>query len=88
MRAKVFLFLVVIIIVLCVWFMPTGTEALPHSRNGFGRCPPTCSVYCPCGNVVHGNGCPICRCRPSNTCTGRHPNSFGRPPNVKTHIFH
>ncbi|CAF3770770.1 unnamed protein product [Rotaria socialis] len=88
MRAKVFLFFFVITIVLCVWFMPTGTEALPYSRNGFGRCPPACSVYCPCGNVVDGNGCPICRCRPSNTCTGKHPNSFGRPSHVKTHIFH
>ncbi|CAF3440317.1 unnamed protein product [Rotaria sp. Silwood2] len=87
MRTTVFLFLVCITIGLCLWFIPIGTEAHPLSRNGFFRCPPTCHVYCPCGNILDTNNCPMCRCRPSNTCTGRHPNAFGRPQNSKNKDF-
>lgn len=88
MRVTGFLLVFLFTTILCLWFMPTGNEALPHSRHGFGRCPPTCNVYCPCGNIVDGHGCPICRCRPSNACRGRHPNIFGRPPYVKTQIIY
>ncbi|CAF1335098.1 unnamed protein product [Rotaria sordida] len=88
MRTTVILFLVFITIALCLWFIPTGTEALPFSRNGYGRCPPTCRMYCPCGHAVDGYNCPMCRCRPSNACTGRHPNAYGQPPYIKTKILY
>lgn len=68
--------------------MPTSTEAYPFQRSGFKRCPPTCSIYCPCGRNVDQFGCPTCSCKPSNTCTGRHPNAFGRPPFVKSSILY
>ncbi|CAF5131139.1 unnamed protein product, partial [Rotaria magnacalcarata] len=58
--------------------MPMSSEALPAKRSIHTRCPPTCSIYCPCGNILDRNSCPICRCRPSNVCTGRHPNAHPR----------
>ncbi|UJR31925.1 hypothetical protein I4U23_019399 [Adineta vaga] len=72
---------------LCLWLMPTNTEASPIARNGFGRCPP-CNNYCPCGIIVEERSCPSCRCRPSNVCTGRHPNGIGRWPFIKSHIVY
>ncbi len=57
--------------------MPTGSEAFLQQRNSV-TCPPVCSIYCPCGHVLDRNDCPICRCRPSNLCTGRHPNAHPR----------
>ncbi|CAF0818503.1 unnamed protein product [Adineta steineri] len=79
MHAKVLLFFTLYVIALCLWLMPTGTEAYPnYPRNGHKRCPPTCSMYCQCGHVLDANDCPICRCRPSNICTGRHPNAHPR----------
>lgn len=87
MRINLFLFLVFISIGLCLWLMPTGTEAHPIQRNGFKRCPP-CNLYCPCGYAIDSSPCPKCMCRPSNTCTGRHPNAFGRTPFVKSNILY
>jgi hypothetical protein len=87
MRVNVFLSFVFITIGLCLWLIPTGTEAHPIQRNNFGRCPQMCAnLYCPCGYDT--NKCPQCSCRPSNTCTGRHPNAFGRPPSHKSHILY
>ncbi|CAF1609764.1 unnamed protein product [Rotaria magnacalcarata] len=78
MRATVFLLFASIVIVICLCLMPMSSEALPAKRSIHTRCPPTCSIYCPCGNILDRNSCPICRCRPSNVCTGRHPNAHPR----------
>ena len=73
--------------------MTIGSEAYPNPVNRPGppgRCPPSCSIYCPCGNVLDNYNCPICRCRPSNVCTGRHPNqnSKHRTSYSKSHILY
>ncbi|CAF1266414.1 unnamed protein product [Rotaria sp. Silwood1] len=78
MHIKVFLFFAFIVIGLCLCLMPIGSEARPYKRSIHTRCPPTCSMYCPCGHLLDKNSCPICRCRPSNVCTGRHPNAHPR----------
>lgn len=92
MHVKVLLFLAFIVIGLCLCFMPMATEAYPHpnGRNGGHKCPPTCSIYCPCGNVMDTHNCPICRCRPSNVCGGRHPNAHPRhrQGHGKSHILY
>jgi len=88
MRINVFLFFVFITIGLCLWLMSTGTEAYPHQRNGFKRCGPVCNIYCPCGHNIDASGCQTCSCRPSNACTGRHPNAFGRPQFEKSNILY
>ncbi len=87
MRVNVFLSFVFIIIGLCLWLIPTGTEAYSVARHGNARCPP-CNIYCPCGNIMDRNNCPSCRCRPSNLCTGRNPNGFGRWPFIKSQIVY
>ncbi len=78
MRVTTFLFFAFIVTGLCLCLMLIGSEAYPHHRNGAEKCPPTCSMYCPCGHVFDKHGCPTCRCRPSNVCTGRHPNAHPR----------
>ncbi|CAF1599905.1 unnamed protein product [Adineta ricciae] len=79
MHGKVPLLLFFVTIGLCLLLMPKDVEANPsYQRNGLRRCPPTCSMYCQCGHLLDTNGCPICRCRPSNICTGRHPNHHPR----------
>lgn len=83
MRINVF-----IIIGICLWLMPSGTEAFPVQRNGLRRCPAPCNIYCLCGYQVDEYNCPKCACRPSNSCTGRHPNAYGRPQFVKSHILY
>ncbi len=89
MRVNVFLFSAFITISLCLWLLPTGTEAHPSRRQGLKQCPPPCNLYCPCGHNLDSFNCPTCSCRPSNSCTGRHPNAFGRqPPFVKSNILY
>ncbi len=90
MRVEVVLFFALIVIGFCLCLMPTGIDAYPSSRNGGLKCPATCSIYCPCGNVLDKNNCPICRCRPSNVCTGRHPNAHPRQRqgHSKSHILY
>ncbi|UJR14787.1 hypothetical protein I4U23_001775 [Adineta vaga] len=79
MNIKIFLFLTFVVVGLCLCLIPINIEALPaQTRNGYRRCPPTCSMYCQCGHVMDKTDCPICRCRPSNICTGRHPNHHPR----------
>ncbi|CAF0914225.1 unnamed protein product [Adineta steineri] len=87
MRSNILLLFIFVTIGVCLWLMPTSTEAYPFQRNNFGRCPP-CNLYCPCGFVLDGKACPSCRCRPSNTCTGRHPNAFGQWPFIKSKIVY
>jgi hypothetical protein len=90
MRVKIFLFFAFIVIGFCLCLMPPGIEAYPHNRNGASKCPTTCSIFCPCGNILDKLGCPICRCRPSNICTGRHPNNHPRQrqSQSKSHILY
>ncbi len=90
MRVKVFLFFAFIVIGFCLCLLPTGSEAYPTQRNGMVKCPPTCSMYCPCGKQFDENNCPKCLCRPSNICTGRHPNAHprNRPSHGKSQILY
>jgi hypothetical protein len=72
--------------------MPTSSKAYaaPQRNGGVGKCPPVCSIYCPCGHILDSYHCPICRCRPSNICTGRHPNAHPRTrqSHSKSHILY
>ncbi len=90
MRVTIPLPFVFIVIGLCLFLMLIGSEAYPNHRNGVEKCPPTCSIYCPCGHVLDGHRCPMCRCRPSNLCTGRHPNAHPRqrPAHGKSQILY
>lgn len=90
MRIKVLLFFALIVIGFCLCLIPTGSEAYPYQSNGIKKCPPTCSIYCPCGHVLDRYNCPICRCRPSNLCSGRHPNAHPRhrQSHSKSHILY
>ena len=85
MRTQLTILLGLMVLALCLCLMPTGSEAYPYPRHA-NRCPHQCGIYCPCGNIMDNNNCPTCRCRPSNTCTGRHPN--GRPPPFKSNILY
>lgn len=91
MHVKVFLLFVLAVIGLCICLLPAGTDGLPqYSRNAMKKCSPTCSIYCQCGYMLDSSDCPTCRCRPSNICTGRHPNHHPRhrPAHGKSQIIY
>ncbi|CAF0878920.1 unnamed protein product [Adineta ricciae] len=87
MRFSVLFTIITLTICLCLWLMPSSTEAYIIPRQGFGRCPP-CHNYCPCGYIFEDRPCPSCHCRPSNLCTGRNKNGIARWPFIKSHIVY
>ena len=56
------------ILLVCVLALMLISTAM--ARN---PCGPVCAMYCPYGNVLDRNGCPMCICKPSPCPNGQEP---------------
>lgn len=88
MQLHAFMYLALTMICLYMWMAPTNIDAFPVQHKNRKRCSVPCNLYCVCGNQIDEQNCPKCACRPSNSCTGRRPNAYGRPRFVKSQILY